>query len=266
MAPRGRRGRPAVSQDRPLVADSVEAPVEHEIPSGEGEATGSGPAAAPGARPTPEIPVALTAPTRDARVVDEMLRTFQTMAAAFSQGAVPRAEQTPATSTAHDLRDFLRLAPPVFRGAPEPSAAEHCLARVTRCLDTSGITNGGTRVSFAVHLLEGDAYHWWERVRARVGTDYEAFRTVFLDSFFLEAVREARRQSFVDLHQGSLSVAQYEARFTALARFAPEMVATETLLCKRFERGLRPAIVERLVAMRICVYTDLVDAAMAVGR
>ncbi|XP_058186310.1 uncharacterized protein LOC131303455 [Rhododendron vialii] len=61
-----------------------------------------------------------------------------------------------------------------------------------------------------------------------------------------------------------MSVSQYEARFTTLSGYAPELVSTEELKAKRFENGLRLGIKERVVGMRLRQYSTLVEAAMAI--
>ena len=61
-------------------------------------------------------------------------------------------------------------------------------------------------------------------------------------------------------------MAGFESRFTALSRFAPEMVAAEANRCRRFERGLRALMLDRVFTLRIRVYSEMVDTAVAVER
>ena len=114
-------------------------------------------------------------------------------------------------STAQALRDFLRFSPPAFHGEPDPIVAEEWLQQITRDLDTSEITDGRLRVSFAVRQLKGDAYHWWGRVQTRVGEDFEEFSELFLENYFPESARDARHMQFLKLQQGTMSVPEYEA-------------------------------------------------------
>ena len=160
----------------------------------------------------------------------------------------------------------LCLVTPSFYGEPDPDVAGRWLDQVTRNLDTSGSVAEHTRVSFAAHQLKDDAYHWGRRVQDRVGDDDRVFETVFLDQCFPEAAREERQQQFRELRQERLSVAGFESRFTALSRFAPEMVAAEANRCRRFERGLRALMLDRVFTLRIRVYSKMVDTAVAVER
>ena len=59
---------------------------------------------------------------------------------------------------------------------------------------------------------------------------------------------------------------EYERRFTELSRYAMEFISTEANLAKRFEQGLRPATREKLVALKIWDYGDMVDRATLVER
>ena len=59
---------------------------------------------------------------------------------------------------------------------------------------------------------------------------------------------------------------EYERRFTELSCYAKEFSSMEANQAKRFEQGLRPAIQEKLVALKIRDYEDMVDRAALVER
>ena len=71
---------------------------------------------------------------------------------------------------------------------------------------------------------------------------------------------------FLNLTQGTKSVAEYEQQFTALSRFASKLVPDEDSRCRRFFEGLRPAIKSRLSVLKLTVYADMVDRAMIAER
>ncbi|GAB2292707.1 hypothetical protein Dimus_026944, partial [Dionaea muscipula] len=48
--------------------------------------------------------------------------------------------------------------------------------------------------------------------------------------------------------------------------FVEDLVSTEERRCKRFEAGLRPGIKDRLVALRLRIFSDLLELARAVER
>ena len=85
-------------------------------------------------------------------------------------------------------------------------------------------------------MLKGPTKFWWRsEIRLLLGghTEDEApitcdkFGESFYGKYFTKTVREKQARLFVDFRKGNLSVAEYEAKFTELARFAPHMVTEE---------------------------------------
>ena len=74
------------------------------------------------------------------------------------------------------------------------------------------------------------------------------------------------KADFLALRQGSTTVVEYERRFTKLSRYAMKFICTEANRAKCFEQGLRAAIREKLVALKIRDYEDMVDQAALVER
>uniref|UniRef100_A0A5B6YW87 CCHC-type domain-containing protein n=1 Tax=Davidia involucrata TaxID=16924 RepID=A0A5B6YW87_DAVIN len=72
------------------------------------------------------------------------------------------------------------------------------------------------------------------------------------------------RNEFEKLIQKDMSVAQYEAKFTALSHFASELVEKEELKAKRFQKGLRTTIRRPVAALKLHTYNDVVERAMIV--
>ncbi|PKU59655.1 hypothetical protein MA16_Dca020853 [Dendrobium catenatum] len=68
-------------------------------------------------------------------------------------------------------------------------------------------------------------------------------------------------ETFFRLVQGSRTVMQYEAEFTALARYAPQLVSTSAEKCYRFLRGLRDSLRQPLVPFHISNFSELVERA-----
>ena len=92
------------------------------------------------------------------------------------------------------------------------------------------------------------------------------FDQIFQDKYFPEFVRDRMKADFLALRQGNTIVVKYERRFTELSRYAMDFISTETNRAKCFEQGLRPAIREKLVALKIRNYGDMVDRAALVER
>ncbi|KAA0035689.1 gag-protease polyprotein [Cucumis melo var. makuwa] len=55
---------------------------------------------------------------------------------------------------------------------------------------------------------------------------WQQFKESFYAKFFSASLRDAKRQEFLNLEQGDMTVEQYDAEFDMLSRFAPEMIAT----------------------------------------
>ena len=80
-----------------------------------------------------------------------------------------------------------------------------------------------------------------------------------------EMYRDEKLREFLNLRQKSMTVAEYEVRFTQLLPYAPMMVATERDKCRRFEDGLHYDIRSRLT-LSDKTYQELRAAATRVER
>ena len=62
-------------------------------------------------------------------------------------------------------------------------------------------------------------------------------------------MQDKMEQEFLTLTQESMSVLEYEARFTKLSKYAPHIMVDEGRKVKKFMKGLRPSIRTGLVAL-----------------
>ena len=81
-----------------------------------------------------------------------------------------------------------------------------------------------------------------------------------------EMYRDEKLREFLNLRQKSMTVAEYEVRFTQLSHYAPMMVGTERDKCRRFEDGLHYDIRSRLTLSDTRSYQELRAAATRVER
>ena len=63
-----------------------------------------------------------------------------------------------------------------------------------------------------------------------------------------------------------MTVIEYVARFTELARFADDYVATDLAKVRRFENGLRLSIQGRIVGLRLQNMDSMVGTALTIER
>ena len=132
--------------------------------------------------------------------------------------------------------------------------ADHWFMQVEKILKAMEITSDTTRIRLAAFQLEGEAQVWWNW--AKTSRDVEAmtwaeFHEIFMGKYLPNTARHAKAQEFLELNQGTMTVIEYVARFTELARFVDDYVATDLAKVKRFENGLRLSIRGRIVGLRL---------------
>ncbi|MQL81836.1 hypothetical protein Taro_014311 [Colocasia esculenta] len=90
----------------------------------------------------------------------------------------------------------------------------------------------------------------------RVDTTGYCFRTCFWDSHLVLTPQV----DCVDTTR-NLTVAEYEAQFSRLARYANHLVSTERMKAKRFLNGLKPSYITQLAPLDIQTYAVMVKKA-----
>ncbi|XP_020209053.1 uncharacterized protein LOC109793986 [Cajanus cajan] len=98
-----------------------------------------------------------------------------------------------------------------------------------------------------------------------VTVDWECFRTVFMEKYFLESVRHAKEAEFLRLHQGGMTVSKYAMKFEHLTRFYSHGIA-EAWKCRKFVDGLRYELKRVVVPMAITEFLALVEKSKVVER
>ena len=87
-----------------------------------------------------------------------------------------------------------------------------------------------------------------------------------MGKYLSDTVRHAKAQEFLELKQGTTTVMDYVARFTELARFANDYMATNMAKVKRFENGLKLFIRSRIVGLRLKDMDSMVGIALTIER
>ena len=75
------------------------------------------------------------------------------------------------------------------------------------------------------------------------------FHELFMGKYFSATARHAKAQEFLELKQGTMIVMEYVAKFTELARFADDYVATNMAKVRKFENGLKLSIRGKIVGL-----------------
>ncbi|RVW81021.1 Transposon Tf2-12 polyprotein [Vitis vinifera] len=122
------------------------------------------------------------------------------------------------------------------------------------------------KASYAAFMLDKEADHWWRMTRRLLEDQgpitWRQFREAFYKKYFPDSVRRQKVGEFIRLEQGDMTVAQYEAKFTELSRFSPQLIATEEEKALKFQDGLKPYLKNKISILKLGVYSEVVDRAL----
>ena len=185
-------------------------------------------------------------------------------ATAITQASIAGSQGGPS-----NLQRFRVHHPPTFTGGGDPMVADHWFMQIENILEAMEITSDTTRIRLAAFQLEGEAQVWWRW--AKTSRDLEVmtcaeFQELFMGKYFPETARHAKAQEFLELKQGVAIVMDYVARFTELARFADDYVATDLAKVRRFENGLKLSIRGRIVGLCLRDMDSMVGTALTIER
>ncbi|KAA3480852.1 1-phosphatidylinositol-4,5-bisphosphate phosphodiesterase beta-2 [Gossypium australe] len=122
-----------------------------------------------------------------------------------------------------------------------PNVAEYWIKATERIMDDLDCTPE-QKVKGVVLLLRDEAYQWCLTVKEDTQPDrltWEFFKTAFQGKYVGASYVDTCRREFLNLTQGDRSVAEYEAEFLRLSRYALGIVTIEYERCVRFDDGVR---------------------------
>ncbi|XP_028102179.1 uncharacterized protein LOC114301411 [Camellia sinensis] len=147
----------------------------------------------------------------------------------------------------------------VFTGGLDPLKVEawvlgiEKLFEVFPCLQTQ-------KVLLATFTLEDEVRRWWMLMHeSNKDIGWAWFLEIFYDKYFPQCVHDKKVSEFMELKQNSMTVTEYEAKFTELARFPPHMVDTDYKKARHFEGGLQKDILEKVNVLK---HIDVLDQAI----
>ena len=124
------------------------------------------------------------------------------------------------------------------------------------------------RVRIITGAFQDEARIWWSSVQNSIfahrqpqDITWEEFRAEFDGKYFPPNIRKRKEREFQTLRQGPMTVVQYETRFRALERFAPDLVSTEERRIERFYEGLHHEIRMAYLDRKFATFGDVVRAA-----
>ena len=157
------------------------------------------------------------------------------------------------------------MGPPYFSGATDPTEAEAWILKMEKFFGVIDCSEE-QKASYAAFMLNKEADHWWRMTRRLLEDQgpitWRQFREAFYKKYFPDSVRRQKVGEFIRLEQGDMTVAQYEAKFTELSRFSPQLIATEEEKALKFQDGLKPYLKNKISIMKLGVYSEVVDRAL----
>lgn len=120
------------------------------------------------------------------------------------------------------LATFQRENPLVFKGKYNPDGALEWMKEIERIFRVMDCTQD-QKVRYGTHMLAAEADDWWLETRQRLevaGEDinWVVFCREFMRKYYPEDVRGKKEVEFLEMKQGNLSVTEYAAKFTELAK------------------------------------------------
>ena len=131
------------------------------------------------------------------------------------------------------------------------------------------ITSDATRIRSAAFQLEGESQVWWDWVNALRNLEamtWEEFHELFMGKYFLAFSQHAKAREFLELNQGTITLLKYMAKFTELAYFADDYVATDMAKVKKFKDGMKLSIRGKIVGLILQDMDLMVKTTMVIER
>ena len=147
--------------------------------------------------------------------------------------------------------------------------AYYWFLQMEKVLEAMEITSNATKIRLTTFPLEDESQVWWDWVKT--SRDIEAmtwteFQELFMVKYFPATARNAKAQEFLKLRQGTMTIMEYVAKFTELARFADDYVANNMAKVRRFENGLKLSIRGKIVGLHLQDMDSMVGTTLTINR
>jgi hypothetical protein len=157
----------------------------------------------------------------------------------------------------------------VFAHSSDPMDAEDWLRTMERELHTTQCDDR-EKVLYGPRLLRGAAQSWWESYLATYANPdtitWEEFRDNFRQYHVPAGLMIVKKEEFLALKQGPMSVSEYRDKFLQLSRYAPEDVNTYAKRQYRFLRGLVDPLQYQLMNHTFPTIQHLIDKAIMIEK
>ncbi|XP_059635307.1 uncharacterized protein LOC132277470 [Cornus florida] len=132
-------------------------------------------------------------------------------------------------------------------------------------LTSIDVTDDHVKIILATYKFSKDAKFWWKSVTNQHKVkemSWDMFKELFYEKYFLVPKRWELREQYNSLIQGTMSVTEYENKFTSLSRFAQEIVRNEADKTRKFISGLHYQMKSLITAQYFKVYSEAMERAL----
>jgi len=89
------------------------------------------------------------------------------------------------------------------------------------------------------------------------GFGWREFKDLLKNRFYLVSLQKAKKDEFIRLQQGRMTILKYAFKFMELFRFGPTYVADEKMKMNRFEAGLHLGLKDKMSVRHYTSYEDI---------
>jgi hypothetical protein len=157
----------------------------------------------------------------------------------------------------------------MFGGSDNPLEADDWLREIEMKLEVVHASERD-KVLMTVQQLTGSALAWWQsykeinpKTHTMIWDDYVK---LFSEHHIPNSVMKLKRQEFLSLQQGNLSVIEYLHKFTKLSRYAPYEADNDEKKHDTFLRGLDPELRTLIGAGVYPDFNTMVNRAITTAR
>ncbi|XP_073035223.1 uncharacterized protein [Primulina eburnea] len=129
------------------------------------------------------------------------------------------------------LAQFSSYLPPRFDSSEIGGRAEEWIERIEQIFVTAPCARSAW-LRLATFQLSRNVLLWWQTTEARLRAQGPA--------------RQKKERDFKDLRQGSMSIAEYESRYSALLKYVPHVATNVHAKMRHFLRGLKLELFDRV--------------------
>jgi hypothetical protein len=164
-------------------------------------------------------------------------------------------------------REFMSHKPPTFASSLDPLHANDWLKSVVNMLNIAQCSDW-EKVLYASGHLTGPAADWWDSYTvAHDAADtitWAEFTAQFRNYHIPAGLMKIKKNEFLSLKQGNMSVSEYRDKFIQLSRYAPYEVADDERKQEHFIERLNGPLQYALVTHTFPSFQRLLDKALSI--